>query len=238
VVHAIGAQGETHGVEHSIEQMAEIYLPEVLAVCPASGPIFVGGYSFGVLVAYEIAHRLRQAGREVPLIVSFDGFAPGFPQRMPLVDRLVDHARTFVHADGAGKKHYLEARLRSLSARLRGEHDRFEANDVIASVAQADAQLGRRLKEVSNSLWRARNAYRPTYRVRADLLLVRSDVPERWVGSRMDDPLYGWGAWMEGALEQVTIAATHLTLFDPANRLLMAQAVLNAMNARLPQARV
>src|SRR5262249_27828464 len=82
VLHAVGAQDEREGFHHSIEEMAAIYEPQILGTCP-EGPIVVGGYSFGMLVAFELAKRLRAKGREVPLLVSFDGFAPGFPERLP-----------------------------------------------------------------------------------------------------------------------------------------------------------
>jgi thioesterase domain-containing protein len=232
VVHAIGAQDE-YGFDHSIEEMATIYLPQVLAVCPESQPIFLGGYSFGALVAFEIAHRLRQAGRQVPLIVSFDGYAPGFPERMPLWGQLMDHVRTFATADGDGRRKYLKKRLQRLAARLRGESLYEIVDDLLPAHFDADQEMRHRLIQVTAGLWRARDVYRPAHRARGDLLLLRSAIPEKWIGSRMDDPTYGWSSWMDGAIDQLTVPATHLTFFSPATNTVMAKAILKAMDARL-----
>jgi amino acid adenylation domain-containing protein len=59
----------------SIEEMASLYISEMRGVQP-HGPYFLGGFSFGGLVAYEIAQQLRSAGEEVGLLVLFDTY-PG-----------------------------------------------------------------------------------------------------------------------------------------------------------------
>ena len=83
VLNAIGADDESEGLHHSIEEMAATYEAEILEVCP-SEPLVIGGYSFGMLVGFEIARRFQRSGRPVPLLISFDGFAPGFPRLLPL----------------------------------------------------------------------------------------------------------------------------------------------------------
>jgi amino acid adenylation domain-containing protein len=59
----------------SIEAMAAHYISEMRSVQP-HGPYFLGGFSFGGLVAYEIAQQLRAAGEETSLLVLFDTY-PG-----------------------------------------------------------------------------------------------------------------------------------------------------------------
>lgn len=54
-----------------VEDMAAGYLDEMKDVQP-EGPYFLGGYSFGGLVAYEMAQLLRRAGDEVALLVLID----------------------------------------------------------------------------------------------------------------------------------------------------------------------
>jgi thioesterase domain-containing protein len=51
--------------------MATYYLSEMRRVQP-HGPYFLGGYSFGGVVAFEMAHQLHAAGEEVALLVLFD----------------------------------------------------------------------------------------------------------------------------------------------------------------------
>jgi len=64
-----------HSCHTSIEEMAAHYISEICSVQP-EGPYFVGGFSFGGLVAYEMAQQLRASGHEVGLLVLFDTY-PG-----------------------------------------------------------------------------------------------------------------------------------------------------------------
>jgi aspartate racemase len=59
----------------SVPEMAERYLREIRRVQP-EGPYRIGGYSFGGLVAYEMAQQLRAQEQEVSLLALFDTY-PG-----------------------------------------------------------------------------------------------------------------------------------------------------------------
>ncbi len=59
----------------SIPEMAERYIQEIRRVQP-EGPYRIGGYSFGGLVAYEMAQQLEAQGEEVALLALFDTY-PG-----------------------------------------------------------------------------------------------------------------------------------------------------------------
>jgi thioesterase domain-containing protein/acyl carrier protein len=59
----------------SIPEMAERYLQEIRRVQP-EGPYRIGGYSFGGLVAYEMAQQLEARREEVALLALFDTY-PG-----------------------------------------------------------------------------------------------------------------------------------------------------------------
>jgi amino acid adenylation domain-containing protein len=72
---ALGVDGR-HPRHTRVEDMAEHYIAEMRRFQP-EGPYRIGGASFGGLVAYEIAVRLRRAGQEVGLVALFDTWAPG-----------------------------------------------------------------------------------------------------------------------------------------------------------------
>ena len=59
----------------SAEQMARTYLDRIMMVYP-QGPYFLVGYSFGGLLAYEIAVQLQKMGHLVPLLVLIDSESP------------------------------------------------------------------------------------------------------------------------------------------------------------------
>ena len=57
----------------SIPEMAEHYIKEMRSVQPV-GPYFLGGFSAGGLVAYEMARQLHEAGERVPFLALFDSY--------------------------------------------------------------------------------------------------------------------------------------------------------------------
>lgn len=59
----------------AIEEMAAHYLREIRTVQP-QGPYLLGGFSFGGLVAYEMAQQLQAQGEDVALLALFDTY-PG-----------------------------------------------------------------------------------------------------------------------------------------------------------------
>jgi non-ribosomal peptide synthetase component F/thioesterase domain-containing protein/acyl carrier protein len=65
----------------SVEEMAAEYLKEVKAYQP-EGPYCLCGYSFGGLVAFEMARQLRESGDELGLVGIFDSMMS--PLRWPL----------------------------------------------------------------------------------------------------------------------------------------------------------
>jgi amino acid adenylation domain-containing protein len=59
-----------------IEDMAAHYIDE-LRIAQPEGPYYLGGYSFGGMVALEMAHQLRSQGDYVGLVVLLDTFPQG-----------------------------------------------------------------------------------------------------------------------------------------------------------------
>jgi amino acid adenylation domain-containing protein len=59
----------------TVESIAAHYIKELKTLRP-DGPYLLGGYSFGGIVAYEMACQLAAEGHQVPLLVMFDMYAP------------------------------------------------------------------------------------------------------------------------------------------------------------------
>ncbi|MCP4694068.1 MAG: SDR family oxidoreductase, partial [Desulfobacterales bacterium] len=72
-----GMDGERPPLE-TIEELADLYLKAIRTVQPR-GPYFLGGYSFGGWVAYEMARRLAKEG-EAPALLAIVG--AGLPPEM------------------------------------------------------------------------------------------------------------------------------------------------------------
>ncbi|HEX2749082.1 MAG TPA: amino acid adenylation domain-containing protein, partial [Verrucomicrobiales bacterium] len=73
---------------HSIESCAAEYKKLIRAVYP-SGPVILGGYSYGGVVACEMCHLFAEAGREPDLLILFDTENPAEgPRELSLSERL------------------------------------------------------------------------------------------------------------------------------------------------------
>jgi thioesterase domain-containing protein len=69
---ALEAGGEQFA---SIAEIAAAYVT-VIRGHAASGPYLLGGWSFGGIVAWEMAQQLRAEGADVPVLVLLDSYAP------------------------------------------------------------------------------------------------------------------------------------------------------------------
>ncbi|MFB2968337.1 amino acid adenylation domain-containing protein [Aerosakkonema sp. BLCC-F183] len=70
----LGLDGEKPPLTR-IEDMASYYI-EALRLVQPNGPYFLGGWSFGGLVAFEMAQQLQKSGQEVALLAVLDTLAP------------------------------------------------------------------------------------------------------------------------------------------------------------------
>ncbi len=72
--------------ERSVEQAARKHVAIVRSLQP-HGPYHLAGHSFGGVLAFEMAHQLRELGEEVALLAILDSFPPD-PRLHPEPDRV------------------------------------------------------------------------------------------------------------------------------------------------------
>jgi thioesterase domain-containing protein len=75
----------------SVEGMARRYITEISKVQPV-GPYLLGGWSFGGLVAFEMAQQLMNAGEHVQLLALMDSVPRSHGQVMPIAEAEVRSA--------------------------------------------------------------------------------------------------------------------------------------------------
>ncbi|MDZ8137485.1 MAG: amino acid adenylation domain-containing protein [Nostoc sp. DedQUE04] len=73
-----------------LAQMAAHYIKEIQTIQP-EGPYFLGGSSFGGLVAWEMAQQLVKQGQKVALLALFDTTGPNYIKQAPLEKRVSQH---------------------------------------------------------------------------------------------------------------------------------------------------
>lgn len=76
----------------SIHEMAEAYLAELREVQP-HGPYYLGGYSGGGVVAYEMAQLLRSVGETVAFVGMIDSWCPQMEKRSKLSRAMLHFGR-------------------------------------------------------------------------------------------------------------------------------------------------
>jgi len=80
----------------SLEEMAAHYIKEIRAVQP-EGPYFVGGYSLGGVIGYEMAQQLSAGGEDVALVALLDTYPGNLkPESHPWLDMLRSPQRLFI----------------------------------------------------------------------------------------------------------------------------------------------
>ncbi|MCD0489814.1 amino acid adenylation domain-containing protein [Pedobacter sp. MC2016-14] len=82
---ARGIDGEVSPTE-TVEEMASQFINEILVQNP-DGPYALSGYSFGTLIAFEMAQQLTAMGKKVCVLISFDGYVNKAPQLKSAVSR-------------------------------------------------------------------------------------------------------------------------------------------------------
>ena len=98
-----------------VDTIAKHYVAQLRAVRP-HGPYLLGGYSFGAVAAFEMAHQLRTEGEEVLLLFMLD--PPGkMRESVPSVrDRAHKHLRELIRR---GPRSKVEHVFRMIVARAR-----------------------------------------------------------------------------------------------------------------------
>jgi amino acid adenylation domain-containing protein len=94
----------------NVEELAAHYIHEMRKVQPP-GPYMVGGYSFGGILAYEVACQLQRTGERVALLFLIDGDAHALPRYQATLPKSVGLKYLLRHW-GRGLKYHTQAMLR------------------------------------------------------------------------------------------------------------------------------
>jgi thioesterase domain-containing protein len=175
-----------HAALPSVRELAADYLRVVRARQP-SGPYLLAGFSFGGVLAYEMAQQLTELGESVPLLVILDSDPPR--STMPTsLSGFTFSARPIL----TGTRALLDLGRR-FGGRGRDDH----------SAGAAANEGGTRLQRYLAAMrhYRAR-----PYRGRA--LLVESSE------ARAYDPGHGWDALIAD-LKVQRVSSSHVQIFEP-----------------------
>ncbi|RYD46936.1 MAG: hypothetical protein EOP83_28835, partial [Verrucomicrobiaceae bacterium] len=188
-------------------------------------------YSFGGVVAHEMACQLVKMGHEVEFLGLFDTHNPaaesrnyGLPERLkvfwqrhsdaPLGERLSLVQRRF--REGVQTNRSIKAELKA--AKFSGP---------------AEAYSDLRRVQVREENWRAMQAYKPSS-FKGRITLFKTSM----VSDKVERPAdYGWACLAGSGLDIFPVPGEHLTLFAPENITTLARVLGESLSGSRPSAR-
>ncbi|HLJ89395.1 MAG TPA: amino acid adenylation domain-containing protein [Candidatus Angelobacter sp.] len=200
-------------------QMASSYCRELTAFQPR-GPYFLGGWSMGGVIVFEMARQLRAAGHEVAHLTIVDALAPvsgltgtGSFETLAIFAFAFDLGITL---NGLSREDLNVEELIALSPAERFERI-FERAKVERIVSEEDRTRVRALFELSEYNRLALAGYSGLERsdpshsgqsYQGNVLLLQASET---VGP-LDDPQWGWGRLVEGEVETHVIEGNHFSI--------------------------
>jgi amino acid adenylation domain-containing protein len=173
---------------HSVEEMAACYIIEMRKVQP-EGPYFIGGYSFGGLVAFEMARQLQADGQEVAFLGLVDTYPGKAKSNTVLLSTLLALPR----------QQQIAYVTRKLNKYRKGLRRRFDA-----------LFLPKPLKEVRKILAQAELAYQPQPYFGTTTWLRATEKGLRG----LDNPQDNWSTWAIGGVQVHEIDGDHGSIMN------------------------
>jgi thioesterase domain-containing protein len=204
-------------IHHStIPSMAAHYVRQMRQVQP-QGPYFLGGYSFGGVVAFEMAHQLYAVDQEVALLVLFDSSDyKNPPRRYSLVERIELDLQSQGFRFPAEKVQYLlqcaGSRLKSsLIQRFRRARDFFDQTKRLKKKSDLVSSSALEVVRESNRQALCKYQIRP---YPGQITLFRAEDPDDGYIYPIDN---GWTRYAEGGLQIYKIPGQHQQIFARPN---------------------
>ena len=222
----------------TVEQIAQQYLEE-LRLTGVKTPWFLGGYSMGGLVAFEMARQLHAAGRETPAVLIIDT-----PSKVRTIERGEDGIVTSEELRLMGKMMALrqakeldldESLLNGVPAedRMQVFLDFMKQRGVIPP--RVDTGFLWHLIRVVRNNEMAQRQYRPgSYNGLVTLLRAR-DLSEELrfeAGEIYDDPAFGWQQYCSQTVEVRKIPGEHLRIVNEPHCRTLGSTLQSVMDAQ------
>ncbi|HKH45402.1 MAG TPA: non-ribosomal peptide synthase/polyketide synthase [Thermoanaerobaculia bacterium] len=211
--------GQAQAPQATIEEMAAEYLQAVRSVQPA-GPYLLAGYSFGGIVAFEMARQLTDSGEEVALLALLDQGAPVGDEAAEVDTAAVIADMVRHHAGDRGTTPALHAdELRGLPL----EAQLARGLEILGSMEALGPGFDIPLLRDLTLGWSSRATASERYKVftypgtitlfrasSVDPAALRELTPQR--RQIFEDPTFGWGTVAAGGVEVHTVPGSHMTI--------------------------
>lgn len=189
-----------------VEEMAAHYIQEIRTLQP-QGAYFLAGFSFGGLVAYEMAQQLHSQGQKVALLAMFDTHSPLFlPNRSSLLKSVLIRLGQLWELEHKERLNYIQSLVRWYFNK--GDYKDFLRSQLSESLQNFEV--------LDANLEASKNYVPPIYPGSVTVFRCSLQLPKY-----SHDPYLGWGELVTGELESHEAPGNHdLMLREPRVRVL------------------
>lgn len=167
------------------------------------GPYFLGGYSFGGVLAFEMAHQLRAQGQEVALLALIDSACPRHAKPLSPPERIRSHLRYLRGLERREQLRYLWPRVSGWTKSTAGRVGRV----ILNPGEKLSKVLGRLARESRNQVQNEDRTYEPElYSGRATLIRAKEHL------EAIEDPYLGWDKVVTGGIDICVVPGNKDTL--------------------------
>ncbi|MEA5582039.1 amino acid adenylation domain-containing protein [Nodularia harveyana UHCC-0300] len=230
---AQGLDGKSQPL-HRIEDIASEYIQAMQTVQP-QGPYFLGGHSFGGLVAFEMAQQLLQQGQEVGLLAILDTVAPVKTSVVMELDDamwLLQVAKVMERLFQTNLQIDYET-LQPLTAEAQLDYLLEQLKIAEIFPVDTDKTQLRGFVQVYKTHTQAFSNYFPSLSHKTPITLFRASEisdEEKAIAeymNRLEDKTLGWDKFTDTAVDVHLISGTHLTMLQTPHVDLLAEHLRN-----------
>ena len=209
----------------SVAEMAAYYLEQIRLKQP-SGPYYLGGYSGGGTIAFEMAKQLVAAGEQVGALVFLDSIAPVLPSRTRR-ERLDMHLSRL---RARGVEYVVDTLKSKVETQVR------DAATMLRRPLRKLFPYQFRLENIADTWIEAANAYRPEPYT-GDAMLFRASTPSALVSGTAVDlgEFNGWGPYVLGGVEVNESPGDHNTMCEQPNVRVLARRLRAYLQRRMAE---
>ncbi len=201
----------------TVEEMAAAYIKEIRTV-QANGPYYLGGSSFGGLVAFEMAQQLQRHGHTVALLALLDTGTPDYPKLLPSTTVVRSRAYRLIRRIQHQKDSLMAFSLREIPGHVRGKLGKIKlkyrrklrdgymkAVRRAYTVIKGANSIPTNYLQIEDLIQKAGKIYSPAV-YHGNVTLFRAAIQPLGIHP---DPTLGWDRFVDGRLELIEVPGHH-----------------------------
>jgi len=219
-VYGVPAKGYEDGEQPhtSIKEMAAEYI-RVLRTVQPTGPYYLAGYSYGGVVAFEMANQLHTQKEQTALLVNMLGYAPNSPNSKIHPKNVAFFIKNcwywlndyFARPDRKGQFLRTFAWMKMAYQKVFHKDDQPAIQSIIDNIVGDPKELSEQELILMKAHVKAIMDYEPSvYPGNLTLFRVRTLALSHW-----SDPQMGWGPLVAGGLEIREVPGAHYNILEP-----------------------